>query len=110
MKKSLLKQLSILLLMVCVAMPAAAMQESEADDLQQSQVEMEQNQISLSGNGSSLRVKNADGLVIEIFSLTGEKVYTQRIDSASKTIDLAHMQRGYYIVRIGKFTRKIYLR
>lgn len=110
MKKSLLKQLSILLLMVCVAMPAAAIQESEADDLQQSQVEMEQNQIAISVSGTTLRVKNADGLVVEIFSLTGEKVYTQRIEGSSKAIELGQLQRGFYIVRIGKFTRKIYLR
>lgn len=106
MTKPLHNMLQILLLAACLSAPMTMM----AQDVQQSQVEMEQNQISLTVNGSSLRVKNADGLVIEIFSLTGEKVHTQRIDSASKTIDLAHMQRGYYIVRIGKFTRKIYLR
>ena len=48
--------------------------------MQQSQVEMEQNQITISVSGSNLRVKNADGLVLgRYFSLTGEKVYTQRI-------------------------------
>ena len=106
MTKPLHNMLQILLLMVCLSAPVAMM----AQDVQQSQVEMEQNQISISVNGSNLRVKNADGLVIEIFSLTGEKVYNQLIEGSSKTIGLAHLQRGYYIVRIGKFTRKIYVR
>ena len=91
--------------MICLSMPLTMM----AEDVQQSPIEMEQNQIAIAVSGSNLRVKNAEGLVMEIFSLTGEKVYTQRIDSSSKSFDLGNLQRGYYIVKIGKFTRKIYL-
>ena len=105
MVKSLHNTFKILLLMICLSMPAAMM----AQDIQQSQVEMEQNQINISVSGSCIRVKNADGLVMEVFNLTGEKVFTQRIEGASKAVELGQMQRGYYIVKIGKFTRKIYL-
>lgn len=80
-----------------------------AQDVQHSQIEMEQ-QITVTVSDANLRVKNAEGLVIEIFSLTGEKVYSQRIESASKSIELSHLQRGFYIVKIGKYTRKIYIR
>ena len=105
MVKSLHNTFKVLLLMTCLSMPAAMM----AQDIQQSQVEMEQNQINISVSGSCIRVKNADGLVMEVFNLTGEKVFTQRIEGASKAVELGQMQRGYYIVKIGKFTRKIYL-
>lgn len=105
MTKPLHNMLQILLLMVCLSAPVTVM----AQDVQQSQVEMEQNQISIAVVGSSLRVKNAEGLTLEIFSLTGNKVFTQRIESTSKTVELTTLQRGFYIVRIGKFTRKIYL-
>ncbi len=105
MVKSLHNTFKVLLLMICLSMPAAMM----AQDIQQSQVEMEQNQINISVSGSCIRVKNADGLVMEVFNLTGEKVFTQRIEGASKAVELGQMQRGYYIVKIGKFTRKIYL-
>lgn len=80
-----------------------------AQDVQHNQIEMEQ-QITVTVSDANLRVKNAEGLVIEIFSLTGEKVYSQRIESASKSIELSHLQRGFYIVKIGKYTRKIYIR
>ncbi len=96
----------VLLLMVCLAMPVSLM----AQDIQQSQVEMEQNQISITVSSSCLRVKNADGQLLEIFSLTGEKVYSQRIEGQSRAFELGQLQRGYYIVKVGKFTRKIYLR
>ncbi|MBQ0023626.1 MAG: T9SS type A sorting domain-containing protein [Prevotellaceae bacterium] len=106
MKKSLHINILMILFAACFAMPVAM----NAQDIQRNQVEMEQNQINVIANESNLRVKNADGLVIEIYSLTGEKVYTQRIEGQSKSIDLAHLQKGYYIVKIGKFTRKVYLR
>ena len=106
MRKSLHNILKVLLMIGCLSMPAAMM----AQDVQQhNAVEMEQNQISVTASGTNLRVKNADGLVIEIFSLTGEKVFTQRIEGSSKSIDLANLQRGYYIIKIGKYTRKVYL-
>ena len=105
MVKSLHKTLIVLLTMACMACPTAIM----AQDMQQSQVEMEQNQITISVVGNTLRVKNAEGLTLEIYNLTGGKEYTQHIESASKAINLSQLQPGYYIVKIGKFTRKVYL-
>ena len=64
--------------MVCLSsMPATMLAETE--EMQNSQIEMEQNQISIAVSGST------------------------------KAFELGQMQRGFYIVKIGKFTRKIYL-
>ncbi|MDE5551275.1 MAG: T9SS type A sorting domain-containing protein [Bacteroidaceae bacterium] len=106
MVKSLHNTLKALLLMAFLVCPASFLM---AQEVQQSSVEMEQNHITIAVNGFNLRVKNAEGLVLEIFSLTGEKVYTQHIESASKAVNLSQMQSGYYLVKIGNFTRKIYL-
>ena len=108
MAKSILKISKVMLLAICLSsMPATMM--AEAEDMQDSQIEMEQNQISIAVSGFNIRVKNADGQVFEVYSITGEKVYTQRIEGVSKSFDLGQLQRGYYIIKIGKFTRKIYL-
>ena len=73
-------------------------------------VENEMNAIQISiTNGSTLHVKNADGQVLEIYNITGVKVFTQRIDSPSKSYELSNQPRGWYLVKIGDFTRKIYL-
>ena len=106
MVKSLRNILKALLISCCLSVPATA----SAQDVQHNQIETEQQQITITVSDANVRVKNAEGLAIEIFSLTGEKVYTQRIDSSSKSIDLSNLQRGFYIVKIGKYTRKIYLR
>lgn len=106
MVKSLRNTIKALLIVSCLLVPTAM----SAQDVQHSQIEMEQQQITVNVSDATLRVKNADGLVVEIFSLTGEKVFSQRIESSSKAIELSHLQRGFYIVKIGKYTRKIYLR
>ena len=106
MVKSLRNTIKTLLIVSCLLVPTAV----SAQDVQHSQIEMEQQQITVNVSDATLRVKNADGLVVEIFSLTGEKVFSQRIESSSKAIELSHLQRGFYIVKIGKYTRKIYLR
>ena len=108
MVKSILKISKVLLLMVCLSSVPATMM-AEVEEAQNSQIENELNPITISVSGSTIRVKNAEGLTLEVYGITGEKVYTQSIDSASKAFELSHLQRGYYIVKIGKFTRKIYL-
>ena len=43
---------------------------------------------------------------MEIFNITGIKVTTLKIDSNDKTFNL-NLNRGCYIVKIGKISRKI---
>ena len=54
--------------------------------------------------GSTLSVYN--GNILEIFSLTGTKVATIRIDSNEKTVDLS-LKKGCYILKVNKVVRKI---
>ena len=108
MIKSVLKISKVLLLMVCLSSVPTTMM-AEVEEVVNNQIEQELNQVSISVSGSTLRVKNAEGLTLEVYGITGEKVYTQNIDSSSKAFELSQLQRGYYIVKIGKFTRKIYL-
>lgn len=102
-----IKHIAILpLFALLICMPI----EVKAQNVQRTQTEMEQNPISVTVSESTLHVKNADHMTLEVFSITGDKVYSIRIDSPSKNIELENLSRGCYIVRIGKFTRKIYIR
>lgn len=106
MVKSLHSALKVLLLIACLSAPVAMI----AQDTQHS-AEMGQAEIVVTVSRSNLRVQNAGGLVLQIFSITGENLYSQRIEGMKKEINLDHLPRGYYIVQIGngKYTRKIYL-
>lgn len=106
MKKAIHYIIISVILSLVMCAPASAM----TDDFQRTQVEMEQNAISISISETTLYVKNAEHMVLEVFSITGQKVVTARIDSASKAFELDNLSRGWYIVRIGKFTRKFYIK
>lgn len=71
--------------------------------------EMEFSATSIVLKGSTLYVNNAGGSVLEIFSLTGTKITSVRIDSNEKTIELS-LKKGCYILRIDKLVRKITIR
>lgn len=71
--------------------------------------ETEMTATSIVMKGSTLFIGNANGNILEIFSLTGNKVASIRIDSNEKTIDL-NLKKGCYILRIDKVVRKITIR
>lgn len=96
----------LLAALLCPTLCSAAEIVAEMPDYQ---TETELNVIGISVSGSTVRVKNAEGLILRIYNITGEEVFSQRIDSASKSIALGQLARGYYIAKIDKFTRKIYL-
>jgi hypothetical protein len=59
-------------------------------------------------SGKDLVIKNAtNGSTVEIFSALGAKVQTAVIENGK--IELNNLQRGMYIVRVGKQTQKILL-
>jgi len=103
------KRLQNIMIMAVMA-TALSVAPSYAQDVK-TPIETEQQAVTIQMKGSSsIVIKNAENLVVEIFSLTGEKVYSIRIDSQSKQIELDNLAKGYYIVRINKIARKIYLK
>jgi len=57
-------------------------------------------------NGQNLRVRGAAGMNIEIYNVTGVRVATKRVESNDQTLQLG-LSRGCYIIKIGRFVRKI---
>lgn len=69
-------------------------------------IEMSVSGISLSIKDGNVHIVGANGEVMEIFNLTGAKVATVRIDSNDKTFAL-NLQKGCYLIKVGKIVRKI---
>lgn len=72
------------------------------------QVEPERN-VSISVEANSVQVTGADGLVLEVVSLTGRQIASYRIDSPAQRIDL-NIPKGCYILKVGKVVRKVTIR
>ncbi len=104
--ESIVKNLKIIaLIALFVGMPLSLMAQSERED-----IETEMQSITLSVNGTQVHVSNADGVVLEVYNLTGVKIATIRIDSNDKQVNLSKLQKGYYILKVGKIVRKISIR
>lgn len=101
-----------ILIMITAAFLLAMPMDVEAQDIQQQRTTIEQEvaPITISVNESTIHIKNAEKMVIEIYNMTGVKVVTQRIDSSDKIIELDNLPKGCYIIKIGKVARKVYLR
>ena len=88
-----------------LAMPA----KMNAQDVQRPAIEQEMKEISISVSTATLHIKNADKMTAEIYNMAGVKVASLKVDSPDKTFDLSHLQKGIYIVRVGKVARKVYI-
>lgn len=99
-----MKKISLIfLLMLLMGLPVMAMEDPETDSIETI------NSASISVNGNTIRVANANGEVLEVFNLTGAKVASIRIDSPDKTLIL-NLSKGCYILKVGKVVRKISIR
>lgn len=65
--------------------------------------------ITISVNGQWVTVTGAQGLTLEVVSLTGRQIKTIKIESPAQRIEL-NIPKGCYILKIGKVVRKVAVR
>ena len=65
--------------------------------------------ITISVNGQWVTITGAQGLTLEVVSLTGRQIKTIKIDSPAQRIEL-NIPKGCYILKIGKVVRKVAVR
>ncbi len=104
MTKALLT--TALLAFLLLAPAGVRAQSTLADD----DIETEMQAVTLSVSGDRVSVAGAEGLVLEVYNLTGVKIATYRIDSDSKQFSLSNLPGGYYILKVGNVVRKISIR
>lgn len=67
---------------------------------------LDMNETTLVVSGNNVSVSGANGLTLEVYKITGEQVIAIQVESDSRTFKL-NLQKGCYIIRLGKLTRKI---
>lgn len=80
--------------------------ESEVETLETAQAASAFSEVQLTTEGRVVHVKNAAGLKLEVFNVTGVLVSSVKIDSQEKSITLS-LDKGIYILRVGNVTRKV---
>ncbi len=77
-------------------------------ELQNEEEAEDKTKIRLNGNRLIIEDLPEDG-VLEIYNIMGAKVYNRRVKAGTNQYILS-LPRGYYIIKIGKLTRKIVIR
>jgi hypothetical protein len=65
--------------------------------------------VTISVEGNVVTVNGGSGMTLEVVSLTGRHVTNIKIESPSQRVEL-NLQKGCYILKVGKVVRKITLR
>ncbi len=60
--------------------------------------------------GNTVHVSGADGEILHVYSLTGIEVTRYKIDGNDVQVNMGGLQKGYYIIKVGKIVRKISIR
>jgi maltose-binding protein MalE len=60
-------------------------------------------------DNQEVRVQDAEGQRLEVYNVLGVRISSYRIDSNDKTFTLS-LQRGCYILKVGKVVRKTFIR
>lgn len=103
----MIKRLQIIFLsLLFAAVPVSLMAQVQTE---REEIDTELSAVNFSVNGSKVHITGAEGMVLEVYNLTGVKVSTIRIDSNDKSVTLT-LQRGCYILKVGKLVRKISIR
>ena len=99
------KTLLIISILAIMAAPVLAAEMLMAPEVA-AQVD---SKITIEVKGNSIIVSGAQGMELEVISLTGRKVLTIAIDSPVQRVDL-NLTKGCYIVKVGDTARKISIR
>ena len=103
MKKTLLIFSMFLTLMFAVPSMVAAVTVAPGIE------EFVDEDITITVNGNSITVNGGHGKTLEVVSLTGRCVMSEKIESPAQKIEL-NVPKGCYILKIGKVVRKVTVR
>ncbi len=99
----------LFLLVSFLLAPLVAMAtESEVDAPEPAPMASAFSEVQLTTEGRTVHIKNAAGLKLEVYNVTGVLVSSVKIDSQEKSVTLS-LEKGIYILRVGNVTRKVKL-
>lgn len=102
------KRLLILSLAVSMMLSVPVLVKAAEAEMLQTEQTLDDD-ITISINGQWVTVTGAQGLTLEVVSLTGRQIKTIKIESPAQRIEL-NIPKGCYILKIGKVVRKVAVR
>ena len=97
---------NLLILSLMAAMIAAPRYMNAAGLTMPGIEQLADDEVTLSVNGQSVTVTGAQGMTLEVVSLTGRRIKTIKIENPSQRVEL-NIPKGCYILKVGKVVRKV---
>lgn len=72
-------------------------------------IENEYQEISITVKASTIHVNGANGQTLHIYNVAGVRVMSIKVDGQDRSYDL-NLQKGCYIVKVGKVVKKIFIK
>lgn len=89
-----------------IAFPAVSAIASQTEPTQTTLSASEPQEINVSANGGTLRVTGAARMTLKIYYVTGTQAATHVIENDDQLISTG-LAKGVYVVKVGKFVRKL---
>ena len=102
------KRLLILSLAVSMMLSVPVLVKAAEAEMLQTEQTLDDD-ITISVNGQWVTITGAQGLTLEVVSLTGRQIKTIKIETPAQRIEL-NIPKGCYILKIGKVVRKVAVR
>ena len=102
------KRLLILSLAVSMMLSVPVLVKAAEAEMLQTEQTLDDD-ITISVNDQWVTITGAQGLTLEVVSLTGRQIKTIKIESPAQRIEL-NIPKGCYILKIGKVVRKVAVR
>ena len=102
------KRLLILSMAVSMMLSVPVLVKAAETEMLQTEQTLDDD-ITISVNGQWVTITGAQGLTLEVVSLTGRQIKTIKIESPAQRIEL-NIPKGCYILKIGKVVRKVAVR
>ena len=100
--------LKISFALILLALPASVFAAEATAEPAESNFENAAAPIEISVSRNAIRVLNAQGQTLELYSVTGARIKAVKITAGDETVSF-NVPRGCYIVKIGDFVRKVNL-
>lgn len=100
--------ITLMLLAPAYALAEEALPNEPAMEEKQEKADKEEIVIKMAGN-KTVHILNAKDFTMEVYSITGEKLHSQLVESNAQSVNLGalHLNSKCIIIRVGNKTRKL---
>lgn len=100
---NMVKKICLIAMAICLWMPASTCFAQATED---GGIENSASEVTISLNGSTVTIRNAEGQAVELYAITGVQIASYRIGRNQKELVLT-LKKGFYIIKVNKMTRRI---